>query len=239
LSLEEDNEGAILASVPRKQSFMNVPLADTGLTPSTADKGVSTLARLTRRVHMFTGLFLAPWMLMYALSTLAMTHRELVVSFYPSKTPAMVTERELEYTRTFPPGATPQEIGREILRDLGLEGTHRVSGGKAGKPLVINRQHAATVQRISFDPATRKLLLQREEYRTLSFLERMHRRRGYDQPYALEDTWGFSVDVAVIAMVFWSLSGLWLWWEIKSTRTWGTVSFVTGCGLFAIFLALL
>ena len=62
----------------------------------------SNMSRLVRRVHMFTGLFLAPWMLMYALSTLVMTHQEYVNSFYASKSPVMVKERELDYSRSFP-----------------------------------------------------------------------------------------------------------------------------------------
>jgi hypothetical protein len=44
-----------------------------------------TVSRLIRRIHMFSGLFFVPWMLMYALSTLVMTHREYVASFYANK----------------------------------------------------------------------------------------------------------------------------------------------------------
>ena len=48
---------------------------------------IPRISLLVRRVHMFAGLFLAPWMLMYAFSTLVMTHQEFVASFYPSKDP--------------------------------------------------------------------------------------------------------------------------------------------------------
>jgi hypothetical protein len=67
----------------------------------------------------------------------------------------------------------------------------------------------------------------------------MHRRRGFQHPYALEDMWAFSVDVAVLAMVFWALSGIWLWWELRPTRLWGAACAVFGLALFAFFLALL
>jgi hypothetical protein len=115
-----------------------------------------------------------------------MNHREFVQSLYPTQAPAMVMERELDYRPALAADATLPQIGQQILQSLGLEGTHRVSGGKDGKPLVIERQ----------------------EFRGATFLERMHRRRGYQQPYALEDTWAFSVDVAVVAMVIWSLSSV-------------------------------
>jgi hypothetical protein len=150
-----------------------------------------------------------------------------------------VTERELDYTRSFPTNLTREEIGLQVLQDLGLDGTHSVSGGKNGKPLVINRQHSLSNRRVTFDPAVQKVVIQREEFRTPTFLERMHRRRGYNHPYALEDTWGFSVDVAVVIMVFWSLSGVWLWWEIKSVRLWGALALGAGLGLFALFAALI
>jgi len=170
---------------------MNAEVAiDRGASPA-AEKLSSGASRIIRRVHMYLALFLAPWMLMYALSTLAMSHRQFVLSFYPTKTPKMETERELDYSRTFAATSTPQERGDQILQDLGLDGTHRVSGGKDGKPLVVDRQHALAPRRITFDDQTGKITVQREEFRGLTFLERMHRRRGYQQPYGLEDTWAF------------------------------------------------
>jgi hypothetical protein len=224
--------------VIEKSKEMNA-LPSGGLALPRVEQASSTVSRLVRRLHMFTGLFLGPWMLMYALSTLVMTHREFVLSFYPSKNPAMVTERELDYTRSFPASTTREQIGEQLLQDLGLGGRHSLSGGRNGEPLVINRQHALSTRRITFDAVSHKIVIRREEFRALTFLERMHRRRGYDQPYALEDTWGFTVDIAVVTMAFWSLSGIWLWWELKSTRFLGALSWTVGLGLFAIFLLLL
>jgi hypothetical protein len=204
-----------------------------------AETGWGAASRLIRRVHMFTALFLAPWMLMYALSTLVMTHHEYLNSLYGSKSPALVTERELDYSRSFPTNVSREQIAQQILQDIGLEGAHSVSGGRNGRPLVIQRQHALPQRRLTFDAAKGKVAIEREEFRSSTFLERMHRRRGYNQPYGLEDTWGFTVDVAVVTMAFWCLSGLWLAWELKTTRLWGAVSFVTGLCLFVLFAALI
>jgi hypothetical protein len=214
---------------------LNASSVSEGLAQPRAEFTPPTVSRMVRRIHMFTGLFLAPWMLMYALSTLVMTHREYVNSFYSSKNPALMTERELDYTRSFPTNMTREEIAPQILQDLGLDGTHSVSGGRDGRPLVINRQNAFSTRRVTFDDVARKITIQREEFRAATFLDRMHRRRGYNHPYALEDTWGFTVDVAVVTMVFWSLSGIWLWWEIKRVRLWGALALAAGLGLFALF----
>ena len=197
------------------------------------------ISRLVRRIHMFTGLFLAPWMVMYALSTLVMAHHEYVNSLYASKSPVLVKERELDYSRAFPTNLTRDAIAQQILDDLGMDGAHSVSGGRDGKPLVIQRQHAMSQRRLTFDASASKITIEREEFRTPTILERLHRRRGYDQPYALEDAWGFTVDVAVVTMAFWCLSGIWLAWELTTTRVWGVLSFVVGLGLFVVFAALI
>ena len=218
---------------------MNAPAASEGLAKPAADIAMLKLSRLVRRVHMFTGLFLAPWMLMYALSTLVMAHHEYVSSFYSLKSPAMITERELDYSRSFATNATREEIAQQILQDLGMDGAHSVSGGRDGKPVAIQREHALPQRRVIFDAPKRKISIEREEFRASTILERMHRRRGYRQPYASDDTWGFTVDVAVVTMVFWSLSGIWLAWELKTTRLWGALSLSVGLGLFALFAILI
>jgi hypothetical protein len=168
-----------------------------------------------------------------------MTHHESVNSFYGSKSPVMVKERELDYSRSFPTNLTREAIAQQILNDLSMDGAHSVSGGSNGRPLVIQRQHAMPHQRLTFDASKGKLTIEREEFRAPTILERLHRRRGYNQPYALEDTWGFTVDVAVVTMAFWCLSGIWLAWELKTTRVWGALSFVGGLGLFIVFAALI
>jgi hypothetical protein len=205
-----------------------------------AEAGTSSppVSRIVRRVHMYLGLFLVPWMFMYAASTLVMNHREFVQSFYATKAPPMVRERELDFSRTFPADTTREQMAKVILGDTGLEGAHRVSGGN-GKPLVIDRQCAFMPRRITWDPSSQKIVIEKQEFRSATFLERMHRRRGYQHPYALEDTWAFSVDLAVVTMVFWSLSGLWLWWELRPTRFWGAVCGGLGMAVFVLFLVLL
>ena len=70
-----------------------------------------------------------------------------------------------------------------------------------------------------------------------AFLERMHRRRGFQHAYALEDTWAVSVDLVIATMVFWAGSGVWMWWEMKKTRALGFAFGLAGFVLFALFLA--
>lgn len=178
---------------------------------------------------MYLALFLAPWMIGYALSTIAMNHR------MPRPT-TFIKEREQRYPNTFEPGTPPREIARQILVDLHLEGAFGVQGPAPDGHLTINRQGMLSPRRITFTPQDRRIVVERMELETSGFLNRFHRRRGYQQPYTADLAMAISVDAVIIAMVFWALSGLWMWWEMRATRWWGLACTVTGAGIFTLFV---
>jgi hypothetical protein len=178
---------------------------------------------------MYLALFLTPWMLVYAISTIAMNHR------MPRPT-TYITERNETYPNTFEPGTPPREIARQILSDLNLEGAFGVQGPTPEGRLIINRQGMLSPRRITFTPADGRLAVERFELETSGFLNRFHRRRGYQQPYAADLAMAVSVDAVIVAMVFWALSGLWMWWEMRATRFWGVACAAAGSGIFIFFI---
>jgi hypothetical protein len=193
------------------------------------------ISKVVRRTHMYLALFFFPWVLMYAMSTLAMNHRALFVSAYGEGPVPFVEERRLVYDGVFPEHAELRTIAKQILQSVGLDGAHGVSRRKDGA-IVINRHDLVTPRRLTYSPADRTLVIERLQPRPNAFLERFHRRRGYATGYALDTVWAVSVDLFIIAMVFWVLSGLWMWWEMKVTRRVGLTSLVAGTGVFALYL---
>jgi hypothetical protein len=183
---------------------------------------------------MYLALFLAPWMLMYALSTIVMNHRDYFRKSGPP--PGLQVESEQTYAKAFPPGAPPRDIARQILADLRLEGTHMVNAPNGGKRIVILRQDPIKPRRITFTPSDGKLVIEAEAFRTPSFLERMHRRRHYQPGFFLHNAWSASVDFVILAMIFWAASGVWLWWTLKRTRLLGVIFAAAGCLVFGLFL---
>ncbi|MBI1791359.1 MAG: hypothetical protein HYR60_27845 [Acidobacteria bacterium] len=192
-------------------------------------------SKVIRRIHMYLALFLTPWVLVYALSTMAMNHRDFFKKRYGGPILLYEKEREQAYPATFPAGTAPKAMALRILGDLHLEGAHNVRGSAAGT-ITIQRQDPLTPRRITYTPAAGKLLIEREVFRTPVFLERMHRRRGYQHDYALEDTWAFSVDLFIAGMIFWVLSGLWMWWELRVTRGLGALFLAVGLALFGFYV---
>jgi hypothetical protein len=183
---------------------------------------------------MYIALFMAPWVLVYALSTAAMNHRDLFQK--RDVPPPFEKEREFVYDGAFD-GLTPKQMAAQILLTIGMDGAHHAN--MRDGILTINRQDPVAPRRITYHPQTRTVRIERQVFQPHAFLERMHRRRGFQHDYFLEDAWAFSVDLFIAAMVFWAFSGLWMWWQLKATRGLGLLCLCGGAALFAFFLAVI
>jgi len=193
-------------------------------------------SRLLRRIHLYLALFLMPWILMYAASTFVMNHRVQFQALYGGPLPAPVLEREQSYDAVFPDGANVRQTAAQILTSLDMEGAFNANTRPRDGAIVINRLDPIAPRRITYEPAARKLTIERVPWQTRAYLERMHRRRGYQYDPLLEDAWAFAVDLFIAAAVFWVLSGFWMWWELKATRRWGVFAIAGGVALFGLFL---
>lgn len=193
------------------------------------------LSTVVRQSHRYLGLFLAPWLLMYALSTLVMNHHGYFIEKYGRGPQPFEKERELTYAGSFAAGASPREIGRQILISLDLDGAHAVNQRPDGT-VVINRNDLVSPRRITYTPRDHKVVIEKQAPRANVMLERFHRRRGYATGYALDTAWAVTVDLTIAGIVAWVLSGLWLWWEMKGTRVAGAVAALGGVALFMAYV---
>jgi len=60
-----------------------------------------------------------------------------------------------------------------------------------------------------------------EQLSTRRFLTGLHLARGYPSGWDARWVWALVVDGMFATMVFWGVSGLLMWWQMKSTRRWG------------------
>ncbi|MHC4737546.1 MAG: PepSY-associated TM helix domain-containing protein [Planctomycetota bacterium] len=194
-----------------------------------------TFTLFNRRTHMYLGLFLAPWMIMYALSSLVFNHRDFFDAPYRGTSP-WIKETEKTYKEAFPPDAGPEIMAEQILADLGLKGMFNAYQNREKTVLMINYFKFIKLRRITYDPADNNLLIERHRFRFSVFLRHLHLRRGYRPKFVLNNTWAFVVDVSIFAMFFWVFSGLWIWWKIKVTRRLGWLCILGGIILFVFFV---
>jgi hypothetical protein len=62
-----------------------------------------------------------------------------------------------------------------------------------------------------------------EELSTRRFLTRLHLASGYPGSTNTKWFWAVLVDAMALVMLFWGVSGLFMWWQVKSTRAPGFV----------------
>jgi hypothetical protein len=194
-------------------------------------------SKLIRRTHMYLALFLTPWMLIYALSGLVLNHGQAVRAFYGAKWGQMEKVEERPYTASFSTDATPRMIGAQVLEHLGLSGSFNVQGQANQPRLIINRNGAFAQHRVTYFRTENRLLIEKQAFSAPVFVNRAHFRHGYEQPFLSSNVWASIVDLAVVGMLFWVLSGIWMWWEIKPARIPGAVLALGGFGIFGLLLA--
>lgn len=190
---------------------------------------------ILRRIHMYLGLFLGPWIAMYALAVLSVNHRDL---FMDPGEPAARFESESEqvYRAGFTADADLRTIADQILADLDLEGTYNVRQDKAAGTITIVRRDPFAPRRITYVPGEEKLTVERQLFHAVTFLSQLHHRAGFGSPLLIDRVWGLAVELVVVGLVFWALSGVWLWWQLTVTRAYGFACLLGGAGLFLFFL---
>ena len=194
------------------------------------------VSKLIRRTHLFLALFLAPWVLMYALSTITMHHRALFTGEHRRVDPGYEVIREEAYAPSFANDEDRQVVARRILQDLDLEGAFTVRGRLDQQTLTILRDRPIGSYRITYETNTGRLRVERQQFGMAYFLEMLHRRRGYQHAFWANDLWALMVDGFILSILGWAATGLWMWWEMARTRRLGALCLGAGLAFFLLFL---
>ncbi|MFV1967800.1 MAG: hypothetical protein ACC628_20410 [Pirellulaceae bacterium] len=191
-----------------------------------------------RTLHLYTGLFLVPWMTVYAVSAFFLNHSEW---FTEGLDLAQNWEnvRELEFTPGpgFP--ATPEEQAAAILAEVELEGPHRILGEPNDNQLVIYRYSATGPYRVSWFPPSSHVVVDR--FLPTSFysvVNSLHFQHGY-RPYVAHLAWAIIVDATTISTLLWVISGIYLWARKPRKRMLGGLCLAAGILLFVALAILL
>ena len=193
-----------------------------------------------RSLHLYTGLFLVPWMAVYATSALFLNHdawlgQKLGV---PLQQWNVVREEPLAADDSFP--REPADQARAVLRKLDLDGYHSVLGDPNAKELVIYRRCAGGDYRVTWRREQGRVVVQRLlPVSALRWMHSLHFGRGYDWRYPTSVLWAFSVDFVVASTWFWLISGVYIWARRPKKRALGAVCLAAGILLFAVLAVLL
>lgn len=192
-----------------------------------------------RSIHLYTGLFLVPWMAIYATSAICLNHNQWIRDYFEITPPEWKKVRQLDFTPgdSFP--QVPAEQADAIVEHLGLDGPHQIQGKPNPDQMTILRINGAGHYRIIWRRRQSKLLVEQQQpfsyYRLMHFL---HFRGGYAQPYFASLVWGVIVDAVGISLWFWIISGIYIWAR-RRKRLAGGLCAIAGSLLFVGLVILL
>jgi hypothetical protein len=195
---------------------------------------------VVRSVHLYTGLFLAPWLLVYATSGLCLNHNKWLIERLQIAPAKWTLVREIPFTpdETFP--QTAPEQAAAILDRVGLVGAHHIVGNPKAPQMVIMRPNAAGAYRVTWRRPARLLIVERmQPFSAWRLLHTLHFRFGYQQPYFAYVTWAAMVDVVTISIWVWVLSGFYIWLRRPHKHLVGSLFAVGGSVLFIVLTILL
>ncbi len=189
--------------------------------------------RIMRWLHLYTGLFLVPWMVVYGISAFCLNHGQWFTRQLNIEPPRWEVVRKVDFAPngTFP--HEPAEQAREILRRLQLEGAHRIQNNQKSGPMTILRICGTGHYRITWRRGMSQIIVEKQRpfswYRLVHFL---HFRAGYGQKYFAHIVWAVVVDVVALSILLWVISGVYVWWRMPRKRLLGSICVVGGSLLF-------
>lgn len=194
--------------------------------------------RWTRDLHCYAGLFLSPFVLVYALSTVFLNH-----AFLPwgGRSAPADTARAV---RVSPPRSENSlELAKAVRRELGIVGeigyvNYRPRNARLSFP--IERPGYAVNVRV--DLATMLATVERRETGVWDGLVYLHKMPGPHNVairgnWVITRYWGWLADVTVYVLLFLTASGVYLWTVLKADRRAGLLFLGSGMAAFVALVA--
>ena len=185
-----------------------------------------TFQHAVRRTHLYMGLFLLPWVVMFGVSSIPLNH------ISTNDPPAWARVAEQNFDDEVPAaGADLRPFGRRMMEAAGVDGGYFVN---RVNPRQVNVNHPSFLRplRIIYNADQKRLITERRELALRSFISGLHTRGGYDLDGLWDSVWAVFVDVVSVALLLWIASGVYMWWHLPATRTWGWLALAGGAACF-------
>ncbi len=192
-----------------------------------------TFSNLNKRSHLYLALFLLPWFLLYSMSSLMISHRQL---FKDRTEPEWTKQIDRSYDLPIPENADLRKIALQVLKDVDMEGSFWVNLQENQGRLNINRFDTWSAIRLVYHIDEQRLTAEHKKFTIRESLLRMHTRGGFQQESMLSDVWAVIVDIVCVGFLIWMATGIYMWWQIKPSRSWGFIALGGGFLCYMIFL---
>jgi hypothetical protein len=196
-----------------------------------------TISHFCRRLHLYLGLALLPWFLMYGVSSIPFAHGQFFQKLDEARgVPLWQLRSERPYDAPVPENREALlEFGRKLLKELGIEGPNFSVYRANRTTLNVGSYSFLKSTRVVYSLDRKKLTVEDRRFRFDQLLTGMHARGGFERDGFLSKSWGVMVDLVCAAFLIWIGTGLYLWWGLPGHHGWGAVALATGTAVFLLF----
>ncbi len=191
-----------------------------------------TFNHLTRRTHLYAGLFFVPWLILYAISSVPFSHaRYFADRDKATGRPLWTVRAEIPFDAPVPEGNELRPLGARIVRETGLTGSF--GAYRQGRNQV--NVYVYTVWRsaqVKYLVDQKKLVVEDRRFRWDQMLTGLHAKGGFEQEDVFNRSWSVLVDLVCLALLVWVGSGVYMWWKLSALRNWGWVAVIGGAATF-------
>ena len=194
------------------------------------------LYRWLRDLHLYFGLFISPFVLLFAVSVFYLNHGKLIrVSQRP---PEMYRNLTIPEGLDRLKGREAVDRARAILPQVGVEGEiGYLRYVSADRHLIFPVSKAGSEATVDVDIAGRTATVNRRSMDLWESLSYLHKMPGPHNVAVRGNwlgtrAWHLFADATIYLLLFISMSGVYLWWAIRAERTIGLSLLTAGAVTF-------
>jgi hypothetical protein len=204
-----------------------------------AQSRIARVDSFMRLTHSYTGLFLIPWLLVYAGSAFCLNHGPWINKTFKITPPQWQVKKKVEFApdNTFP--ELPAAQAKVIMQHLNMKGAHRVLPKAPPNRMIILRPSGGGNYRITWQRQKDLLIVERQPFSPYRLMHFLHFRGSYRQKDFAHVAWAVIVDIVSISLCLWIISGVYIWFRRRRQRLAGGICLGAGCILFAVLVAML
>lgn len=194
---------------------------------------------LLRSLHLYSGLFISPFVLIFSISVFVFNHPQVISSLSPVE-PMDEVKTKLD---KIPYDTTDLLTARAIIQKLGIKGEVDFINQNSDR-ITFPVKKPGLVTYITVDKHNDSVLIRKQQegaYRAMAFLHSMpgqHNQKIRGNSGFMK-AWRIFADGVVYLLLFLTISGVFLWHFLKVERNLGYFSITLGVALFVILLLLI
>lgn len=185
--------------------------------------------RFLRNSHLLMGLFLAPFVLMFGLSSIRFSHS----TWFP------VTPAETTMSVAVDPAkaTTPRALGNLLMEQEGYYGfILDIEERDGGFGFLIGRM--GTIHEIDYKAGAAEVTVVKRVTPFMGMMNWMHGTFGFDQEFKPNNFWALLMLLTSIGLIALGGTGVYLWFKIHQERRTGSIllfaSLAFGMGMIAL-----